>query len=191
MRLVFRCVDTLGEVFLNGESIAVVDDQFREHRIEVTSRLAPAGATNRLAVLLAAPAVWTDEHEAPEQYRQVFRHYFLRKGSGDFSAYLGARPRFLHVGLPRPVELDVADEASLENIQVRVTDLSEARAALTVDVQAGPGSSPDGTLEWVLADPEGRSVAAGTEPATRRTVAHRGARSAIVVAPVARPIPAL
>ena len=168
VRLVFRCVDTLGEVFLNGESIAVVDDQFREHRIEVTSRLAPAGATNRLAVLLAAPAVWTDEHEAPEQYRQVFRHYFLRKGSGDFSAYLGARPRFLHVGLPRPVELDVADEASLENIQVRVTDLSEARAALTVDVQAGPGSSPDGTLEWVLADPEGRSVAAGTEPATRR-----------------------
>ncbi len=113
-------LDTIASAHLNGSVIGRFDNMFREYRVDVRDRLAPAGEDNVLLIVFSSPLSYLNSVEQPPSHvGRIGKHTYLRKAADDFNTYLGARPHFVKVGIYRDVLLDVADRAWIENVRVR------------------------------------------------------------------------
>lgn len=163
--LTFESIDTLGEVYLNGVLLGRTANQYVPHRFDDLSALAPVGEENVLSVVLRSAAAWVDGLEQPAQdVDRVPRNYYLRKGAGDFAVYLGARPRFIHVGLPGSVRIETTERARLETVHVRTELTAHADAVVTAAASIG-GDADGAVVRWRLDGPDGATLAAGDRPA--------------------------
>ncbi len=161
----FGGLDTLAEAYLNGTLIGRFDDMFRQYAVDVREQLKPSGQRNILVIVFSAPLRFVrDIQQPPEHAGKIPRHYYLRKGAGDWGSYLGARPHFVKVGIYRDVVLDLPDpDGWLEDVCVR-TDLAPDHSAVVLDVLVETvGTSGSGVqLAWTLMDPDGQALAQGT-----------------------------
>lgn len=158
-RLLFDGVDTVGKAYLNDVHVASFDNLNRRYRADVSGLLRSFDETNELRVEISSPSRCVQEIQAPAEFDILPRERFLRKGSGDFSEYLGARPEFLKVGLHRQVVLSLTDEVWLDDVRVR-TRLDGSSAIVLVEPETG--GSGQASLHWRLSDPAGAQVATGT-----------------------------
>lgn len=160
----FKGVDTLAEVYLNGERILSIDNMFREYEVAVGDLLTSDGTDNVLVVLISSASRYVSEQVVrPETHRDAIPpHFYIRKGGGDFSSYLGARPRLVKAGVYRDVVLTTVEDARLTDIRARTASVDEHAAVVTVDVSFDGAGAQTSTIEWALADPDGRLTAHGT-----------------------------
>ena len=157
----FDGLDTLATAYLNGTEIGRFRDMFIEYKADVRAQLAPSGRDNTLLIVFASPLKYLEalDKSPVKPNPEVGRSKYLRKSSGDFSSYLGARPHAVKVGIYRDVRLDVPAEAWIEDVRVKTEFASGYRTAtVKADVITGGRAA---SLRWALKDPGGRQIGAG------------------------------
>ena len=163
-QLTFFGIDTIADAYLNGSHVATFGNFFREYSVDVGASLNAPGQGNVLVVVIRSPSQALAEiDQPPEESGSIRKEWYLRKGAGDWSSYLGARPRFLTVGIHRDIVLSLTDEAWIEDLQVRTLLLEDSKAV--VQVRATCGGTPSGKLVWSVNNAEGNHVASGETPA--------------------------
>jgi beta-mannosidase len=140
--LVFHGLDCFATVWLNGKIVGRSANMFRRYEFDVTAALVPAGS-NELIVRLASVAhsvsidpghpgvgIW-----GPERL-------FCRKAQMSFGWDIA--PRLVTVGIWRPVELVLVDQARITDFHVSLVRFDGADAFVRVDVE----------VEWLEGKPE-------------------------------------
>lgn len=169
--LAFEGLDTLAEVFLNGDKVLDADNAFRIWRIPVQGRLREG--PNELRVVLRSPIKrWLPRVQAmphriagnyPSPYgdepKDAMTANFVRKPGYHYGWDWG--PRYVTAGIWRPVRLYSWNQARLQDLQLRqdrvTEDAAEITAIATVDV-ARPGDYA--VRLWQTAPDGSRTVAA-------------------------------
>lgn len=153
----FEGLDTLADAWLNGAPIGHFENMFRECTTEVRGVLAPVGQTNVLVIVFSSPLRYLRAAKLPPGTPGAAPHKSLRKCFSDFSAYLGARPHAVKVGVYRDVVLDLRDETWIEDVWARST-LSRDRSAAKIRVRVETGGQ-ESKIHWSLFDAAEREVA--------------------------------
>ncbi|PJJ62087.1 beta-mannosidase [Compostimonas suwonensis] len=164
--LVFEGVDTVAEGFLNGRAVQSFDDMFLRYEIEVGALLAPVGEPNLLALEVRSPSAAIAEIVPPEEHGgRVIPHRYLRKGSGDFTSYLGVRPESLKVGIPGEVRLELRPSSWIDDVRIlsRIGDEDGSGTGVDVAVEVSGGAAGGWHLEWALTGPDGALLVSGDE----------------------------
>lgn len=113
----FKGLDTVADIYLNGECIAEHRDIYLPTRIDVTDRLQEE---NVLIVHFYSPHKWIAEQTWDERWTgPVHRNRILRKPHEDFNSFNGAFPYFTPIGIFDDVLLETVGAAELEDVEIR------------------------------------------------------------------------
>jgi len=112
----FDGLDTLADIFLNGENVASPENMHLVHRIDVTGRIRQ-GDENEVAVLFRSPVLEAEKHSFDV-------HGFHASGSGDSEPIRKAChqfgwdifPRLISSGIWRSVALDIESRSRVEDV---------------------------------------------------------------------------
>lgn len=160
----FKGVDTVADIYLNGELLASCDDMFYPHRVNVTGKLR---AHNRLLIYFTAPCRAIEQARAtlPAQWRDKIEPYsMLRKSPLD---YLDCgRVVYVKIGLFEEVCLETVEGAELETVDV-TTELGEWYHWGLVRIQGKLSRPlPGAVLEARLYGPDGSRCGKGEQRVT-------------------------
>jgi beta-mannosidase len=135
----FRGLDTVADVYLNGERIAFHNDLYLPLRIDVTSLLRSRG--NVLLIHFYSPHRYLQTLELPAAWQGcVAKNRLLRKPHEDFNAFNGIGPYLTPIGVYDAVELVAADALELDELELR-TWLSDGYDAATITLVARGGGA--------------------------------------------------
>ncbi|CAN5902844.1 glycoside hydrolase family 2 TIM barrel-domain containing protein [soil metagenome] len=157
----FQGLDTLAQVWLNGEVIGRSDNMFRPLVLDITA-LAKVGA-NRLAVCFTPTSTVVLAQEMPlwsgasDPIRHTKRN-LVRKAQFGWGWDWG--PTFPTVGIWAPATLRTLETAILKTVQFSTLELSPTRdqARVSVAVTADGFTPGDLSAEVVLTGPDGAEV---------------------------------
>lgn len=132
--LVFKGLDTYSEVYLNDEKILTTDNMFVEWRINVSERLRQGENTLKIKFLSAYEVGLELAKQLPfklpsdnDKGEEAKTSVFTRKAPYHYGWDWG--PRFVTVGVWRPVYLEGWSGAKIDNIQYIQKSQNEASAA--------------------------------------------------------------
>jgi len=155
--LCFDGIDTRADIWLNGKKLGECSNMFRKYRFQVNSFLNNDASPNLLSVVVYSPAKFLKDIEQQEGDPKTAAHKYLRKTGSDFSAYMGARPNFLKMGIYKNVYLDITGENYLGDVYVRTSlsnNYTKAEISIIPDIQ-GEGTS---RISYSLTSPSGKIV---------------------------------
>lgn len=130
--LVMEGLDTLADIYLNGEHIGSHDDFYLPDRLDITEK---CEAENVLMIRFHSVMEWLDQREMPEHLRNaVLKCKLLRKPLHDFpmingeeeAGYQGAIPYFTPVGVYGDIYLETWESARITADEIR-TSLEQER----------------------------------------------------------------
>ena len=143
-RMVFEGLDTYADVFLNGQKIFSADNMFRTWKVDVKNILKE---NNELNIVFNSP-VDTDLPKIDDMGYQLpaINDQSENGGLGDRKISIFARkapyhygwdwgPRFVTMGIWRPVRLETWNDARIESVQFRQSDVSKSNAKLLVNIE--------------------------------------------------------
>jgi beta-mannosidase len=174
--LVFEGLDTLAEVWLNGEKLLDADNFFRTWRVPVQGKLHATGNELRIVfhspIAKLLPQVQAMPHKLAGNYpspygdepKDAMTANFVRKPGYHYGWDWG--PRYVTAGVWKPVRLESWDRLRIDDLQLRQDHVDEARAELTVI--ATIDAVRDGTFDlrlWQTA-PNGKRTLAAQRRAT-------------------------
>ena len=144
IELVFEGLDSLAQVYLNGDKILEADNSFRTWRVPVKSKL-KAGA-NQLRVVFPSPITSAKDIAARDPWQAktgTEPKTYIRKAAYQYGWDWG--PRFVTSGIWRPVRLESWDQVRIADFAVRQHDVTAAVAHLSAQVEleastAGPAN---------------------------------------------------
>lgn len=149
--LLFEGLDTFADIYLNDHLILKTNNMFRKWRISCGHFVQPG--KNSLRILFRSPIhqVLPRLKELPyilpsAHDRQSRTSPYIRKAPYQFGWDWG--PRFVTMGIWKPVFLDIWETARISDVWIRQTDLSEKRASLTTEVEIQAES--DGKFQLAL-----------------------------------------
>lgn len=153
--LVFQGLDTYADVYLNDSLILSADNMFLEWRVDVKDIL--RATDNELVVKfrntykegLKAASKYSVKLPADNDKGEVKTSVFTRKAPYNFGWDWG--PRFLTVGVWRPVELVGWNTAHIENVHITQQSLNEDIAQLHAKIKIN-SISHDNKINIILAD---------------------------------------
>jgi len=142
--LIFDGLDTFAEVFLNEQSILIADNMFRRWRVPAKPLLKPGANTLRIvfhspvtamipkvrALPYILPSVST-VNEGNEE--NVATAPYTRKAAYQYGWDWG--PRFLTIGIWKPVRLETWDSVRIENFHVRQAKITPELAELSAELE--------------------------------------------------------
>lgn len=133
--LVFGGIDTIADIFLNGELIGSADNMFIPHRYEVTDKLIQG--SNILEVKIYS-AVKTAEKLKKEDSSSIDAtcyapRVYLRKAQYSFGWDWG--PRIVEAGLWGDVNLVLIKNAQIEEVYINTVDFDTESAYIQVTAQ--------------------------------------------------------
>lgn len=153
--IVFGGLDTFATVYLNGTKIIEADNMFREWRADVQPHL--RAGSNELRILLRSPIreimlrIKDDPYRLPtvSQVQQVSEDGiatdpYIRKAPYNFGWDWG--PRFVTLGIWKPVTLETWDDAKLLDFNIAQNDVSESIARVSANVEIVAESDGTATL---------------------------------------------
>ncbi|RRJ97066.1 glycoside hydrolase family 2 protein [Opitutaceae bacterium TAV4] len=118
VQLVADGLDTLATLYLNNRQVAVTDNMFTGHRLDIKSLLRPG--TNELRLIFASALKTIRsirlEHRPPESNDPVGRCTVLRKQQCQFGWDWG--PRFVTAGIWRDIRLEAWSHNRLVNVRI-------------------------------------------------------------------------
>ncbi|NYI42776.1 beta-mannosidase [Demequina lutea] len=153
-------LDTLVDVYLNGQHLAYHNDMYLPLRLEVTGRLRDE---NVLVLHFHSPHEYIKNYEFPQEWQGKIRpHRVIRKNETDFSDYLGPKPYLTPIGVYDDIVLEVIDDIELLDTKIdSVLHDGYDVADVTIGV-SGIGSIPGGELSYVLIGPDNTVVSEGS-----------------------------
>lgn len=109
-RLRFAGIDTIADIFLNGERIGHTENQFLEYEFSVSLR----AGKNELAVCIYSPVLWARRYDVPAFCNAQPFHFETLSVRKVASMYgWDILPRFVSGGIFRPVTLEKKADAAL------------------------------------------------------------------------------
>jgi beta-mannosidase len=162
-RLVFDSLDTFAAVYLNGEQIAVHENQLRRLFVDVTGKLRPG--SNRLALSFEASMPGTVRRAgAPLPFwNEPWERLYVRKSQMSYGWDWAARTPT--VGPAGPVRLELSGGCFAGDFQVSARPLAHGAGEIEVSLPLTPHASLNGEAElWldgVLVERQGVRVQAG------------------------------
>ena len=152
-RLVLHGVDTLADIFLNGEKLGSHKDLYLPAIFDVTGKLLDK---NILSVRFFSPNEYIKNNPLPEHCRGIMSpHRIMRKHEHDFSDYLGAPPRFTKIGIYSDVFIELIDSQEITDLYL-YTELKDGNkeGAIVAELETC-GEDISGTAEFVFTKPDG------------------------------------
>lgn len=138
--LFFEGIDTLADIYLNGEHIAHHEDLYLPAEMDVTGKLL---AENQLVVHVHSPHHALAGMSLPAEWEgKIPKYKLLRKSIHDFFDYLGEHPYFTHMGLYGPVSLILTDAAGIDSLDIEQelsANYKEASLTMTAELSGTPG----------------------------------------------------
>ncbi|MBW8823692.1 MAG: glycoside hydrolase family 2 protein [Xanthomonadales bacterium] len=181
--LVFQGLDTLADVWLNGERILSADNSFRTWRIPVHGKLKAHGNILRVVfhspIATMLPQVQAMPHKIAGNYtspygdepKDAMTANFVRKPGYHYGWDWG--PRYVTAGIWQPVSLQSWSGARIDDLQIRQDHVDGDRAELTARVRIDPAAAAHYRVRLWQVAPDGRRTAAGdreVDAATTTTV---------------------
>ncbi|TDF98034.1 glycoside hydrolase family 2 protein [Paenibacillus piri] len=153
----FRGLDTLVDIYLNGQHLAYHNDMYLPLRVEVTELLQE---TNLLLLHFHSPYEFMKHAEYPEEWTgKIRRSRLIRKNDQDFTDYLGAKPYLTRIGIYDRVCLEIVDgmEITETDIASRLSD-GYGQGSVTVNVH-GSGLVAGASVLITVAGPDRQTAA--------------------------------
>ncbi len=160
----FEGLDTVVDVYLNGELIAEHKDGFLPLRSDVTDHLRD---DNQLALHFYAPEPWLAQEPRVREFVEAGGkpNKAIRKPVEDFGFFNGPKPSFTPIGIYAPVRLEMVDRAEIRHLDIAHTFPDShytARVELRAEVDAV--AEADLKIRWTITDPDGETVFERTSP---------------------------
>lgn len=150
IEIVFQGLDTYAEVFLNDKLVLNADNMFRTWRVDVKNNL--RSGENILRIKFRSPIneilprMKNLDYELPAVNDQGEKTSpYTRKAPYQYGWDWG--PRFVTSGVWKPVNLEVWDEARIEDLHIKQNKLSKENADLNAVVEVISSSAIDATIE--------------------------------------------
>ncbi|MBS0199420.1 MAG: glycoside hydrolase family 2 protein [Proteobacteria bacterium] len=169
--LVFTGLDTLADVWLNGERILSANNSFRTWRVPAHGKLKAHGNTLRVVfhspIATLLPQVQAMPHKIAGNYtspygdepKDAMTANFVRKPGYHYGWDWG--PRYVTAGIWQPVSLQSWSGARIDDLQIRQDHVDGERAELTARVRIDPAASAHYRVRLWQVAPDGRRSAAG------------------------------
>lgn len=163
IRLQADGLDTLADIYLNGEKIASHDDIYLPLSVDITRQLKEE---NCLIFHFQSPHKYLESLELPEHWKGlVHKNRMIRKPHEDFNSFNGAFPYFTPIGIFDQIALVAIDKAEIEEVSIdyeldfhkRTVDLQIGVSVDGVDLDKGANVSCE--IRARLLDPAGNVVA--------------------------------
>jgi len=166
--LVFEGLDTFAEVWLNGTHILRADNYFRTWRIAVKDHLRSGQNTLRIVfrspIRTMLPRVQAMEHQISGNYISLYGEEpadaltanFVRKPGYHYGWDWG--PRYVSMGIWRPVRLDTWDGVRLDDFAVKTVSLDAQQATLELILDVRSDTAQRSRAEIDIVAPNGRLV---------------------------------
>ena len=150
LEIVFQGLDTYAEVFLNDKLILSADNMFRTWRVDVKNSLKQGENILRIKfrspINEILPRMKTLDYELPAVNDQGEKTSpYTRKAPYQFGWDWG--PRFVTSGIWKPVNLEIWDDARIEDLHIKQNKLSKEDADLTASVEVFSSKTLDATIE--------------------------------------------
>lgn len=150
IEIVFQGLDTYGNVFLNEKPILEAENMFRVWRVDVKNTLKQG--ENVLKIKFRSPIneilplMKKLDYELPAVNDQGEKTSpYTRKAPYQFGWDWG--PRFVTSGIWKPVNLEVWDNARIEDLQIKQNRLSKENAELSAVVEVIANNEVNGVIE--------------------------------------------
>ena len=147
-------IDTIADIYLNGQLIGHHDNYFLPCRIRISDALVPG--ENHLKFVfppireeVRKVSEWNPRPGRIEDFRM------LRKSFHDFTQYLGGKPDLPRVGIFSDVVIETVDEAEITRLDVYY-ELNDALDKAGVELVCE--ASGDCDLNIRIEDPDGKTV---------------------------------
>ncbi len=133
IELYFEGVDTISEIYLNGNKIGFTRNMFLTYRFDVTRFLKPG--KNKLELNFRSPLSYAIEEE--NKYDKIpvelnSSRVYIRKAQYSFGWDWG--PSFPTMGLWRPCFLIQEDIAAIESVDFRTLDINQNEASIEIGI---------------------------------------------------------
>lgn len=150
IEIVFQGLDTYANVFLNDKEILSADNMFRTWRIDVKKQLKQGENILRIKfrspINEILPLMKKLDYELPAVNDQGEKTSpYTRKAPYQYGWDWG--PRFVTSGIWKPVNLEVWDNARIEDLQIKQNKLSKENADLSAVVETFASSDSNATIE--------------------------------------------
>ncbi len=101
--LLCKGLDTVVDIWLNGEKIGEHKDMYYPFRCDITDRIKE---NNCLLFYFKSPVTYLENYEEPKEWKGVIpKSHYIRKATHDYADFLGIKPYFCPVGVFDSVEL--------------------------------------------------------------------------------------
>jgi beta-mannosidase len=155
IEVVFDGLDTYATVFLNDSQILVADNMFRTWRLDAKTRLKPG--PNTLRVVFDSPVikVLRELGQQPYYLPSSVQSTLLPRDAIKTDAYTRKAPyqygwdwgpRFITMGVWRPVRLEAWNNAVLRDVWIRQEDVSKRAANVAARVEIEASAETPATL---------------------------------------------
>ena len=160
-RLVFKGLDTIADIYLNGEIVASHDDFFLSESIDVSQKLKTENVI--LLHFHNVKGSLASMKMPPDWDGQMLKCKLIRKPVHDFipedvqagSEYQGANPSFTPVGVYRDVLLVYPDEREIDESNLRAVLSDNGKGVISFDA-SGRGDATGLEVRLRVTDPDGR-----------------------------------
>lgn len=114
--LVFKGLDTIVDVYLNGTHIAAHSNMYLPLEINITDYLCK---NNKLILHFHSPYKIIDSIEVPEKFQGYIKpRQLIRKAPLDYAAYLGVTPYLTPIGIFDEVYAEYRDKAVITEVDI-------------------------------------------------------------------------
>jgi beta-mannosidase len=163
--LKFLGLDTIVDVYLNGERIASQSNMYLPLEVDVSDKL---HSLNTLVLHFHTVFDLSGGKATPFQFVNGDMSRPVRRPEQNYVNYLGPYPYFSRVGVYDRILLETSDEARLTEV-VASSTLNESLTQGEISIEvAGNCHTPSVDVRLRLLDPAGRSIAEKTTPATNQ-----------------------
>jgi len=162
--LVFKGIDTVAEIYLNGERIGRTENMFREYRFDVSDRL-KVGEPNTVAVCIAPISIVMKRHDA-EPYFSCFNDHriFMRKAQCHFG--WDWAPNCPGTGIWESVWIGTYDTICLDGVNINTSCDGAVSFFVSLNGAVQETGADDLELKLTVTAPDGSPVAKETWPVT-------------------------
>ena len=162
--LVFKGIDTIANIYLNGEKIGRTENMFREYRFDVSDKL-KVGESNELAVCIEPISIVMTEHDA-EPYFACFNDHriFMRKAQCHFG--WDWAPNCPGTGIWEAVSIESYDKVNIDNLNINTNCSGAVSFFINLNATVQEIGCDDLELRLTVNTPDGTQVACDTWGAT-------------------------
>jgi len=159
----FKGLDTIADIYLNGEKIFTNKSCFLPARIDVTGKLEDE---NKLLIYFYAPRSWLEKNEKAQAFvdegGDLLR--YIRKQREDFNFFNGPKPSFTPVGIYDEVVLEAIDDAELQWVDIEQSVAEDLKSAIvSIQPHVANYSGKKISFETILTNPEGKVISSASE----------------------------